>query len=209
MSLPTPVSEENFDEFYLSRFGKTKASGKPVLAQGIIKKAGQPILVLDEATGQVLDSSGAASALGGGASAALFSRKTVGQAVASSVTLVNDLQLVLPVAANSTYLFELGLILSENGGGIDADIIVPSGAIAYGNWLVLNGSDLESIAVNVTTEAQIASSLGGNSLAVIQKFIVTTASTAGNVQLQFAQTSSNAAESRIQAGSWIKAEKVA
>jgi hypothetical protein len=74
---PVTVAEENFDEFYVARFGKPKRSGKPILAQGIIKKNGQPILVLDEVTGQVLDEAGAAGAFGGGGSSVNFAGRNV------------------------------------------------------------------------------------------------------------------------------------
>jgi hypothetical protein len=61
----------------------------------------------------------------------------------------------------------------------------------------------------VTSRSTIAFSLAGEPVSLLQKFIVTTSSTAGNVQLEFAQDASNPAASTIKAGSWIKAEKVA
>jgi hypothetical protein len=176
-----------------------------VLARALVNALGD--VVLDLGAAKTL--ADVREALGvDGSTGSLFAVKTVGQAVASSVTLVDDLQLVLPVSANSTYLFELGLVLTEDGGGIDADVTIPAGATLYGNWFTMYGDEPTPSANPITTKTTIAQEFAGDTYMAVQKFVVVTSSTAGNVQYKFAQLTSNAAASSTLAGSWIKAEKV-
>jgi hypothetical protein len=141
----------------------------------------------------------------------LFSQKTTDQSVTSSTVLVDCAGLSLPVEANSTYLVKMGLLVTENGGSLDAIVVAPSGATAYGFWSVITGASPWGFVpgdTSVTTEATIALSLSAASRYVPAEFLLVTGATAGTVKLQFAQSSSNASASTTKSGSWIKAQKL-
>jgi hypothetical protein len=141
----------------------------------------------------------------------LFSVKASDQSVTSSTVLVNCTSLTLPVAANGTYRFELGLIGTENGGGVKCGFIVPSSAVTHGKWVQYNGSTpaYANTSADFTDPYGIIVTAGADIVTANQSFLVVTGATAGSVTLQFAQVTSDVSNSTIKAGSWIKAERVA
>lgn len=142
-------------------------------------------------------------------SAPLFSMKTEDQSVTESETLVDCSGLSLAVAANAKYRVELGLIGTENGGQLMGQVVVPSGAVAFGKWEVANAVEPVKTIADVTELASLFSACVGATYSLTQPFIVTTGSTPGDIVFQFAQTTSDLAASTIKAGSWIKADRVA
>jgi hypothetical protein len=138
-----------------------------------------------------------------------FSMKASDQSVTSSTDLVDCTGLTLPVAANSSYLFSMAI---HCGGvfSVRTKIIAPSGSTVLGSWnyvLSTNDGFLRASNIPVTTESEITNDADFFYLG--QYFTVSTGATAGSVNLQFTQGTSNATASTIKAGSWIKAERVA
>jgi len=139
-----------------------------------------------------------------------FSLKATDQSVTESTDLVDSVDLSLPLAANSTYRFEIGLLLTENGGGISSFTSVPSGSSVFGKWNYIDGST-PSITPTATSINTLALILNGATGSVFQStviFSLVTGSSAGNVTFQFAQNASDPSDSTIKAGSWIKADLV-
>lgn len=114
--------------------------------------------------------------------------KTANETLSNSSTLQNDDHLVLSLAASKTYTFKM--ILKYNAGssgGIVGDFTIPSGATMhwqhsadqYGSALVVGSTTWQP---NVSGNVQIHEFVG----------VVTTSTTAGNLQFQWAQWSANA-----------------
>lgn len=145
------------------------------------------------------------------APANLFSRKTNDQSVTSSTTLVDCTELSLPVAANATYRFQLGLY-SECGTGdsIKGKIEIPSGASVVGNWLFYDqpAGTVGGFFIVLSSSSTFFTS-NGSAQTCEQSGLLIVGSTAGTVKFQFAQSTSDADSATIKSGSWIKAERVA
>ncbi|MFJ3834436.1 hypothetical protein ACIPY6_02845 [Streptomyces sp. NPDC090054] len=139
----------------------------------------------------------------------------------STTTNTNDLHLLVPVAANATYL-ATGLLLYS--ARTDTDIRIgwtgPSGAVF--DWIIhaqsqdgTGGVASAGIVVDRQSIAGGGFPLGG--FAAENTTIMTgtlsgrlvTSATAGNLQLNWAQRISNATSSIMRAGSWILLERVA
>jgi hypothetical protein len=143
----------------------------------------------------------------------LFAQKVGDQSVTSSTTLVDCTGISVAVAASSTYEFRLSLFLVQGGGGLDAKIIVPSGATVHGKWDVLSDDAgttfLLPTDIEVNVQNAIMDTFSTTNPQYWSTFTVKTDVTAGTVKFQFAQTSSNIVASTVQDGSWIIATKVA
>lgn len=148
----------------------------------------------------------------------LFVRKpTETQVVNNSTVLVNDDALFVPMQINARYSI-MGMFWWDSGttGDIKWAWTVPAGG-AMSNWTVL--SVATSAANNVgNADASLATTAGGlvgRVGAGIGTFsagwlmgIVTTAGTAGNLQLQWAQSAAEAVNTRMKTGSWIQLTRV-
>jgi hypothetical protein len=130
------------------------------------------------------------------------------QSVVSSTTVVNDNALFVPVLANGVYLFEAFISYSGFTRGV-SDLKM--------NWAAPSGSVLNWMPMFLNTSGTLVAA-GGNGLgAVIQagtngvsnNFTVTglgtlsVGSTAGNMQLQWAQNTSSTTATMVQAGSLL------
>ncbi len=139
------------------------------------------------------------------AASLIFAHKTkaADQQVTSSETQVNDNTLFITCKANKIYLMRL-LIFQNSQATPDMDInlTLPSGATAIWNTGVALGKTGSTMA-DVTTEVMLAGTGGSKThLFYIQ---VVMSSTAGNVQLQFAQDTSDAGATIMKRGSSLTA----
>lgn len=122
--------------------------------------------------------------------------KAADQSVTSSTTLVNDTALVLPVLANASYIWSCFLDY-EGGAASSSDLIwewaVPAGAVMRYCATFINNSGNLAQGVEINTATTIAQSNGaGNLRAVIMQGSLVMSTTAGSMQLQWAQHVSSA-----------------
>lgn len=137
------------------------------------------------------------------------------QTAVSSTTLINDAHLVAAMAANTTYAFEFNLFYSSTAtADFKVALTWPSGATC--SWMVVGYLDSSStFQINLTSAAYRAASGtaqnygGGTDYPTMQiKGMLRMASTAGNLQLQWAQATSDASTTRLKQDSWMKYEAV-
>ena len=136
--------------------------------------------------------------------------KTVDETVTSSNTAQDDNQLVVPLLANSSYWFECFLIYDGiQAADIKIGFVVPAGSFL--NW-THGGLDTGSAGINgEVSRANRTSgngnagcpnaSTGGNLAYMPVEGRITTAGTAGNLQLQWSQDVANATGTVMKADS--------
>lgn len=139
-------------------------------------------------------------------------RKSSDQTVTSSTTLVNDSQLKFAIEASATYTFQAWLYVYAADATPDIKVTFtgPSGSTLF--WsssqviFLANGSTtLTVVAPGGTTGDFFVDS----NLRVVQLYgSILNSTTAGDVQLQFAQNTSSANGTSVKAGSYIMGIKV-
>lgn len=143
--------------------------------------------------------------------------KTTGEAVTSSTTMQNDDELFVPVVASSVYLAELFLLYDAAAAGdIKIGWTAPSGASLA--WTVVGATTAETTNTSVSTlnmqtrTTSETASLGGSSSTGIGATAygrLTVSTTAGNLQFQWAQDTSNGTATNVRAGSVLKLTRLA
>jgi hypothetical protein len=139
------------------------------------------------------------------------------QAVTSSTTLVNDTQLFLPVAANAQYFFLL--YLSYDGGtqgssDLKFQFTGPSGGNASFSYLYyptsggVGANTNIARTTNLSTPVPIGTDGAGVLLVAYMIGTLTTASTSGTLQFQFAQNTSSATATTVHTGSALIAHRI-
>jgi len=130
------------------------------------------------------------------------------QSVTSSTTLVNDTALVVPVVASATYLFDC--FLDYEGGTLGAADLkiswsVPAGATLRYDQLYRNTSGNPVTWGEGTNGAGNTMGTGGagTRFAAIMKGSLVMSSTAGSLQLQWAQSTSSATATIVHAQSFL------
>ncbi|MFM9563241.1 MULTISPECIES: hypothetical protein [Streptomyces] len=145
--------------------------------------------------------------------------KTVTETVTNATTgttYQDDNELFLPAEVNGVYRFKLFLLHSAGTTGkFRMRFSAPSGAAV--NWGV------HATHVNITSSTTVADmsnpsrilsddqQMGGGDLAGTTAYIMgtlTMGSTAGNLMLQWAQITANAAATQVRAGSWLTMKRV-
>lgn len=145
---------------------------------------------------------------------ALYAYKSSDQSVTSSTTLVSDNALFLPVAANATYDFFC--YLNYTGGTQGASDIkvqwtVPAGAtlrfqpVGIGTGGGMGFGNTDSAASSVALGTQGSGTLCGATM--LGTLIMS--STAGTLQLEWAQNSSNATATTVKAQSLLRLARLA
>jgi len=150
--------------------------------------------------------------------------KSAGETVTNSSTIQSDDHLLFSAAANAKYLVDVVLFVSQNanavgadfkvgwslpagaawsGGGPNPDLTVGATAAGDGNWTgVLGGS--------TTTRQMGVDGNTGNVTALFLSVLIEMSSTAGTVNLQWAQNTATAAVgTTVNARSWLRAERIA
>lgn len=147
----------------------------------------------------------------------IWALKTSNESVTSSTTLQNDDQLVLPVAANAKYTFEMFLVYDGAGAGLGdlkRDFTGPAGIVMnYANYGPNNsGAGLTQYDVVMDTLSGVSRVLGTNGATAMTaqpKGYVATSGTAGNLQFRWAQNVSSATATRVLVGSFMKLTRIA
>jgi hypothetical protein len=140
----------------------------------------------------------------------LYAEKTSGFTATSNTTLANDPQLVLPLAANAAYRMEI--FLWYDGGTLGASdlkmqIVLPAGGGYNIQILGYNGAgnDTERLSWQTGSGPFIFGTEGtGTPRGVTVKGRVSTAGTAGNLQIQFAQNTSSATTTTVHSQSYLE-----
>ncbi len=147
--------------------------------------------------------------------------KTSTQTVTSSTTLVNDTELLFPVAANGMYVVEFVVYFASlQAAGFKTAWSVPAGT--SGNKFVAGPGSANAVESSAnTTEMRWA--IHGSSTTVsytdprnstgLQSFVIeratlTVGATAGNVQFQWAQNVSNATGTIVVGPSYVKYRQI-
>lgn len=143
--------------------------------------------------------------------------KTGDESVTSSTTLQNDDLLVLPVASNARYIMEAFLVYTgaaDPAGGLKLGWTGPSGAtMKWANFGTTQNAAPALVNYNVVAES-IGGGRGvgtnsGTEMTCRPYGVLNTSSTSGNLQLQWAQGTSNATATVVKAGSLIHLRRIA
>lgn len=147
-------------------------------------------------------------------------RKAADETVNNSATLQNDDHLVLPVAANETWQFELWLLLSSSSGSA-ADWkfgwTVPASTTMFWGSPSANAATNQFVTVGVAATPVALTSESGTVTSgsdavtngVILRGWIRVAGTAGNVQFQWAQNTATAVDNKVLKDSVLIARRIA
>jgi hypothetical protein len=141
--------------------------------------------------------------------------KSADESVTSSTTLQNDDHLVASLAANATYIVDGFLMIfgsSASAGDLKLDFTIPSGAtMKYTSFGVVASSPAVQYeaTVNANTTARVVGTNGSADMGCNIRAYITVSSTSGNVQLRWAQNSSNGTATGLRAGSHLRFTRIA
>ncbi len=141
---------------------------------------------------------------------ATYIRKTSNQTVTNSTTYQNDNALVYTASANEIFEFEAHMFISGGNGGIKIRVSIPSGASMklyaelkkdnQHNWVYTKlTSSTDEVSWNKIDSTYGYARIVG---------IVQMGSSGGNVQVQWAQYSSDATGTTVEAGSYLKITRI-
>ena len=134
-----------------------------------------------------------------------FVHKSADQTINNSTVLVDATDLAFDVGANEKWFFSLTLLFNFHPTP-DGDLAWTVPALSTGAWYVRSAGVSTAQATSLTTEIKV-NGTGTEALQILEGFYVGGAN-AGTVQLQFAQTLSNAADTTMRKGSTIRAWKL-
>lgn len=166
-------------------------------------------------SGQVLTSNGAgaaptfqnASGGSGGVGSSICIDKTADETVTSSTTLQNDNEISFSIGASETWKGHMMLKLTANASaGFKFDFTLPSGAT--GNMTGVGGSAFGFSRRSVTGGYGNTTTFTNNTVYLLS-FTIINSTTAGTVQMRFAQNASDAAATTVMAGTLLQATRTA
>ena len=133
-------------------------------------------------------------------------RKASDQTVNNSTTLVNDADLLIAMGANEVWYFEAMIIhIGNNTAGLKIAFTVPSGATL--SWVAIymgsSTTDTRIELEQVSGTAVTAIETGTINHPILAKGMVRVSSTAGNLQLQWAQNTATAVDTKVLTDSWL------
>src|SRR5215475_13232657 len=140
--------------------------------------------------------------------------KTSGFTATSNTTLANDPHLILPVAANAIY--DMMMFLWYEGGTLgSSDLKAAHTTPASTNWnvhiIAFNGAgnDVSRLSwQNGSTPFIWGTEGAGNMRGVQVRGLISTSSTSGNIQWQFAQNTSSATTTTVHSQSYMTLQRV-
>lgn len=142
-------------------------------------------------------------------------RKTADQTVNNTTSLTDDLHLAASASINVNYAFEFNLFYSSNAtADLKVALTYPTGSTC--SWMVVGYLDTSTtFQINLTSLGYQQPSGtsqgygGGGDYPTLQiKGMLRMGSTAGNLQLRFAQLNANASNTTIKQDSWMRMERV-
>ncbi len=177
------------------------ASSNPLRLQGVQTDSLLTSVLVIDSTGLVKQRS-----LGSITGAAAFVRKTSDQTVTSSTTYQNDNALVYSANANQVFEFEAHMFISGGNGGIKIRVSIPSSA-SMKLYAELKKDDQHHWVYRKLTSSsdEVSWSTIDNTYGYARlRGIIVMGSSGGNIQIQWAQNSSNSTGTTVEAGSYLK-----
>ena len=140
--------------------------------------------------------------------------KTGDESVTSSTTLQNDDLLVLPVVAAGRYIVECYFTYTgaaDPGGGLKMGWTGPSGSTM--RWATYGTNQGTLTTYDVVSQAlgggRVVATNSGTEMSCHPYGVLNVGGTSGNLQLQWAQGTSNATPTILKAGSFVHARRIA
>ena len=124
----------------------------------------------------------------------------------STTTAAADPHLVAPLAANRKYVFEIvAYCIGNAAGDLKIQISTPAGATLVYSWQRMGSTDgeVKNDGTDSGTISMTGTSWPSQAEAVVISGEVTVSSTAGDLELKWAQATSNATATTIKAGSFM------
>lgn len=140
----------------------------------------------------------------------LTALKTADESIASSTALQADNELTLALPASAQYTLDVMLFYTASASGeLKLGFTFPSGCVVHlaGVGYVLSGSftiDLTSQLSMTSGTTSLSYEGSGATTSVSLRGTVLNGVTAGNLQLIWAQNTSNATATVVKAGSWLR-----
>jgi hypothetical protein len=143
-------------------------------------------------------------------------RKTADETVTSSITVQDDDQLVVSVAANGIYLMDAFLLYDgDTAGDLRVTFTGPTGALM--DWTVNGASASQTGGTGsiklarqpLGVEDTVGASGAGVKAVALPRGLLTVGSTAGSLTLRWAQATSSATATTLFANSWLRVTKIA
>lgn len=135
-------------------------------------------------------------------------RKGSDETTSTDETLSDDGALLFAIAASETWAFEFHVYYDAAAGDFEATITVPTGAT--GNWA---GNGVNTSGAYSSRMATFAAALTFDASTTAAELLITgtvvNSTNAGNVTLQWAQDTSNAATLTVRASSYLIAHRIA
>jgi len=139
----------------------------------------------------------------------IMARATADTSKTSNTTLGNVTGLAVAVAASTAYALDGYLAYTGNStGDIKFAWTIPTGLT--GHWGISSDDTTTpgDLKTSIATAYTTVITAGGGSLNATVKGYVLTDTTAGTLQLQFAQNTSNGTATVVKTGSWIRLTKL-
>lgn len=135
-------------------------------------------------------------------------RKSADETVNNSDALQNDDTLVLPVEASSVWDIKL-FVLYNSGATPDLKLAftVPASGTIYAYLSGFEAGTVDPMYVNAATTPVVFDGTGSNNAGFIHLIFVNSTN-AGNVQLQWAQNTANASDTKVLANSFMLCTKL-
>lgn len=194
-SIMLRVAGRDLDEKY--RFSSTAGAGFAALFAHAV--TADRTFTMPDATGTV--------GLHSGVTSLKFVRKTSTETVNGSDVLQNDDELLMAMAANEVVAF-VGVLFYASGATPDfkAAFTIPSGTIIWGwagNSIASTADALAYSTVSAASGSALAIGGSGGTASAMIVGLAANGATPGNLQLQWAQNTSNASNTQVVAGSWL------
>jgi hypothetical protein len=126
------------------------------------------------------------------------------QSVTSSTTLVNDTALVVPVAANTLYIFDMVLQYVANATArMNMQFTGPAGATMQSGLMGFNAAASYGATTRGLANPVVFDGNGVSQVPLFWRGNLQTAGTAGNFQFQWAQSVSNGTACTVKTGSQL------
>lgn len=139
----------------------------------------------------------------------LLVRKSADETVNNSTTLQDDNHLVLAVAASTTYEFEMCIFHnSSTVADLKYDFTFPTGlTMNYGLDGAAAGGGIDNF-VLIQTSVPVIGGAGADRAAFLSGTVITS-TTAGNLQLRWAQNMAEVSDTKVLLGSYMQLTAVA
>lgn len=147
----------------------------------------------------------------------LWARKTADESVTSSTTLQNDDTLLVSVEASAVYEFALHLaVVGNTTGDFKMGFTFPTsstcwwsgkGGVETDAGFGASGSTRHSVSFGDASGTAVAYTGSTTILSIHVMGVLSVSTTAGTLQLQWAQNTSNATATTVKAGSFLRAQR--